>query len=425
MEWAGDRSLPETMTTCELLAPAGNLEKLKIAIHYGADAVYFGGKEFSLRSRAGNLTREEIQEAIGYARRHKVKTYVTVNIFARNHDLTPIKDYLDFLSKVEPHAIIVSDPGVISLARKCAPNLPIHLSTQANTTNYESVHFWQKLGIRRVNLARELGLKEIKQIREKTSLELETFVHGAICISYSGRCMLSLYLAARDANRGNCAHPCRYAYQLQEEKRPGEFFPVEEDGRGLYIFNSKDMCLIRRIPELVASRVDSLKIEGRMKGIFYLATVVRTYRAALDEALGLKTTPFSIAKAERELSLISSRKYTENFIDGPPNEKDMLYEGPEVLQPYIPVAVVIKGGKMATVKMNHVLSPGDELEYMNKDLSETRIFVDAIYDAKTNKRLDKATGGELVRIRCKPEINFEPFALIRRKNLPAPVHQGD
>ncbi len=408
--------MQEAMTTCELLAPAGNLEKLRIAIHYGADAVYFGGRRYSLRSRAGNLTRHEMEEAVSFARNSGVRAYVTLNIFARNHDIAGITDYLEFLGGIRPDALIISDPGVINLARQYAPKIPIHLSTQANTTNYQAVLFWEEMGIRRINLARELGLEEISLIREKTRAELEVFVHGALCISYSGRCMLSLYLTGRDANRGNCAHPCRYGYTVQEEKRPGEFFPVEEDDRGLYIFNSKDLCLIKRIPELLAAGVDSLKIEGRMKGIFYLATVVRAYRAALDAALKNNHEDPVLDQAIRELFFVSSRRYTENFIKGPPDEREMLYQGPEVLQPYIPAAVVLKGGNRPLLRANHVIGPGQELEYMHRELRETRFRVTRLFDAETGSRLEKVIGGERVIMECEPEIKFEPYGLIRKEN---------
>ena len=409
--------MQEAMTACELLAPAGSLEKLKIAIRYGADAVYFGGRRFSLRARAGNLTRKEIEKAVIYTGKRGIKSYVALNVFARNRDVQEIKDYLLFLKDIKPDGLIISDPGMIDLVRRHVPEIPIHLSTQANTTNYQSAVFWQEQGIKRVNLARELSLEEIRQIRRKTALELEVFVHGALCISYSGRCMLSLYLTGRDANSGNCAHPCRYAYHLQEEKRPGEFLPVEEDERGLYIFNSRDLCLIKRIPELLEAGADSLKIEGRMKGIFYLATVVRVYRAALDAALGKKDNGFSAARAAWELSLISSRQYTENFIDGPPDENDMLYEGPDVLQPYIPAAVVLEGGTRPLLRANHVIRPGDELEYMHKRLAETTFRVTGLYDAKSGMQIDKTIGGELVRMECRPRILFKAYGLIRKKNI--------
>ena len=266
----------------ELLAPAGNFEKMQTAIHYGADAVYLGGKKFSLRAHATNFGEEEIAQAVAYAHGHGVQVYTTLNIFAHNDDLAELPDYLAALREAKVDGLIISDPGILAVARRVVPELPIHLSTQANVTNLESVRFWAGQGVKRLNLARELSLAEITQIRQATEAELEIFVHGALCISYSGRCLLSLYLTGRDANQGNCAHPCRYHYRLEEEKRPGQFFPVEEDSRGTYIFNAKDLCLLNRLPELIRAGADSLKIEGRMKSVYYVGAITRLYRAALD-----------------------------------------------------------------------------------------------------------------------------------------------
>ncbi|NPA95758.1 MAG: U32 family peptidase [Thermodesulfobacteria bacterium] len=405
------------MTTCELLAPAGTLDKLKIAVTYGADAVYFGGQDFCLRAKAGNLSERELEEAIAYTRARGVKSYVTVNIFAKNQDIDKLTNYLKFLGKLGPDALIVSDPGVIALAQRITPHIPLHLSTQANTLNYEAVRFWQTVGMKRVNLARELGIKEIATIRRHCpEMELEVFVHGAICIAYSGRCMLSLYLTGREANRGNCAHPCRYKYAVQEEKRPGEFFPVEEDDRGLYIFNSRDLCLLRRIPELMDVGVNSLKIEGRMKGILYLATVVRVYRAALDAASSGKNWEDTVEGLFEQLCEISSRGYTENFFDGPPTKKDMIYQGYKAPQSYIPVGIILKGGQRPVIRANHVIEPGDDLEYMARDLRDRNFTVVTITDASTGRPLEKTIGGETVQIETSPAINFEEYALIRRKN---------
>ena len=405
------------MKTCELLAPAGSLEKLKIAITYGADAVYFGAKEFSLRAKAGNLNDDEIKDAVSYARAKEVKSYITINVFARNKDLKKIKEFLKFLSDIEPDGIIISDPGIIDLANDVAPNLPIHLSTQANTLNYQSVRFWQKQGVKRVNLARELSLKEIRTIREKApDVELEIFAHGALCIAYSGRCMLSLYLTGREANQGLCAHPCRYAYAVQEEKRPGEFFPVEEDHRGLYIFNSKDLCLVKRIPQILNAGIDSVKIEGRMKGKLYVATVVRAYRAALDASMGRPWNGYSINRVTEELVGISSRGYTENFFSGIPEKKDMLYEGHQTPQIFIPVGVVLEGGISPVVKANYVIRPGDELEYMdNVSLLDKKFHVLSIYDVRTGQSVDMTTGGETIRIETSPACQFQEYAIIRKR----------
>lgn len=273
------------MNNIELLAPAGNLEKLEVAIHYGADAVYLGGTSFSLRKRAGNFSIKEMKRAIEYAHENQVKVYVAVNIFARNEDLLHISEYLSELNEMCADSIIVSDPGIIRVAKELVPQLPIHLSTQANTTNWASTKFWEKEGISRINLARECSLKEIREIGEKTNLEMEILVHGSMCISYAGRCLLSSYMTGRDSNRGDCAQPCRWEYHLVEKKRPGQYFMVDEDERGTYIFNSKDLCMIDYIPEMVDAGITTFKIEGRMKSIYYLATVIRIYREAINNYL--------------------------------------------------------------------------------------------------------------------------------------------
>lgn len=271
-----------TIQLPELLAPAGNMEKLITAIHYGADAVYLGGSSYSLRAAAGNFTHQGIRKAVTYAHERQVKIYITVNIFAHNRDLTQFAEHLQSLQDTGADGLIVADPGIFLLCKETLPDMPIHLSTQANVTNSHSARFWTSQGAQRINLARELGLEEIREIRQATDTELEVFVHGALCISYSGRCMLSNYLTGRNANQGTCAHPCRYSYALVEEKRPGVYFPVEEDKRGTYIFNARDLCLLGRLPELVAVGVDAIKIEGRMKSMGYVGAAVRIYRAALD-----------------------------------------------------------------------------------------------------------------------------------------------
>jgi len=269
----------------ELLAPAGNFEKLEIAIHYGADAVYLAGKTFSLRSFSENFTFDKLQQAVKFAQRQGVKAYVTCNIYPRNHEQKALAEYLNILGDIGPDAVIVTDPGALMMASKIIPHISLHLSTQANTTNYQSALFWQRLGIKRINVARELSLTEINEMAQRCDLEVEAFVHGAMCISYSGRCLLSNFMVNRDSNHGECAHPCRWKYAVVEEHRPGQYLPIEEDHRGSYIFNSKDLCMIEHIPEMVESGVASLKIEGRMKGIHYLASTVKTYREAIDAFL--------------------------------------------------------------------------------------------------------------------------------------------
>ncbi|MCL2761185.1 MAG: U32 family peptidase, partial [Desulfuromonadales bacterium] len=266
----------------ELLAPAGNLEKLKIAVHYGADAVYLGGKAFGLRNFADNFSFDEMREGLSYAHERGVKAYLTLNSYIGNDDLNALKEYLEELKRLLFDAYIVADPGVVQLVHEISPEKPLHLSTQANTINWRSCLFWKKQGISRINLAREMTLKNVSETSKKTDIELEMFVHGAMCISYSGRCLISSVMSGRSANKGECSHPCRWSYSLVEETRPGEYFPVTEDDKGTFIFNSRDLCLVEHLPEILEASVDSLKIEGRMKGIYYVASVVRVYRAALD-----------------------------------------------------------------------------------------------------------------------------------------------
>jgi len=304
----------------ELLAPAGNFEKLEIAIHYGADAVYLGGKEFSLRNFSGNFSLDGIKQAIAYSHDRGKKVYVTVNIYARNDEQPDIAAYLEKLGALGPDGIIVADPGVFLTARELLPQIPLHLSTQANSTNYKTVEFWERLGVRRVNMARELTLAEIKTIGEQTQIEIEAFVHGAMCIAYSGRCLLSSFMANRHSNRGMCAHPCRWKYALVEELRPGEYMPIAEDHRGTYIFNSKDLCMIEHIPAMIDSGVSALKIEGRMKGINYLASVVKVYREAIDryyqDPMGYAVQPQWLV----ELTRIDHRGFCSGFYFDDPQQ---------------------------------------------------------------------------------------------------------
>ncbi len=406
------------MKYCELLAPAGNLEKLKIAVHYGADAVYLGGREFSLRAQAGNLSEDELSEAVSFCHHRKTRLFVTVNIFAHNRDFNKLDAYLRFLDEIGVDGLIISDPGVIRLARKTVPSMSLHLSTQANVTNWSSALFWQEQGISRINLARELGLGEIKKIREKIKAKIEVFVHGALCISYSGRCLLSLYLTGRDANQGLCAHPCRYSYRLEESKRPGCYFPVEEDKRGTYIFNSKDLCLINRLPELVAAGVDALKIEGRMKGIYYAGGMVRIYRAALDYIYhSLEENPDQTPKPGpefmAEIIKLGSRGYSENFMDDPPGRDDMLYEGPRVEQIYVPALLVGSKDGRIFFAVRHKIEPGDQLQYMAQGLENRDFTIKAVYDLK-GLELARAQPGDEVLLETEPVITWEEYGLVRK-----------
>ena len=352
------------MKHMELLAPAGDPEKLKIAIRYGADAVYFGGKEFSLRAGAGGFTTEEIRECTAYAHERGVRCHMTLNIYAHNEDLQPLQEYLETISDIPIDAFIVSDPAVIQLLREHFPEAELHLSTQANTTNYLSARFWYDMGIRRLVLARELSLEEIGQIRRQIpeDMELEAFAHGAMCISYSGRCLLSNFMTGRDANRGACAHPCRYKYRLEEEKRPGEYWPVEEDDRGTYIFNSNDLCMLDHIGDLAKAGVTSLKIEGRMKSIFYIAHVIGAYRRAIDAYEAGQD--FDPAWME-EMMKASHRNFTTGFYYHQPGAEDQNYSSSAYSRDYAFVGLVRSydpESGLAVVEQRNKMVLGDEIE---------------------------------------------------------------
>jgi U32 family peptidase len=408
----------------ELLAPAGNFEKLVTAIHYGADAVYLGGKDLSLRAKAGNFTADQMEEAVLYAHAHGVKVYVTLNVLAHNRDLEGLDVVLHGLRQLEVDGVIIADPGILQRSRMIIPEVAIHLSTQANVTNFAAAAFWADQGVKRLNLARELSLAEISEIRRRVGgCEIEVFVHGALCISYSGRCMLSNYMTERDANQGNCAHPCRYSYSLIEEKRPGQYYPVEEDERGTYIFNAKDLCLLERLPELVAAGVHSLKIEGRMKSIFYVGGVVRVYRAALDY---LRALPASAWKDPSEIRLpeifmeeivkTGTRGTTENFIRERPGSREMLYTTSRAVQQAEPVAVVIRAGRQPLVEVRNVLAAGEKIEYMaaGVELSATTIL--AMYNEK-GEILARANPGNRVILTTKPPLDAAAEHGILRRHL--------
>ncbi len=395
----------------ELLAPAGTFAKLQAAIHYGADAVYLGGSGFSLRAKAGNFDRAGMERAVSYAHAYGVKVYVTVNIFAHNRDLAGLDDYLLELQDVGVDALIIADPGVLSRARRLVPDLPIHLSTQANVTNGAAAAFWQEQGAVRLNLARELSLAEIAEVRGAVSAELEIFIHGALCISYSGRCMLSNYMTGRDANQGQCAHPCRYNYVLSEEKRPGQYFPVEEDEYGTYIFNSKDLCLLERLPELVAAGVDSLKIEGRMKSLFYVGGVVRVYRAALDYLATLTPAawedPAAIRLPERfmvELAAIGTRGASENFFDGLPGAGEMIYDSSRAPIRVEPVAVVLSVDGCLLVEARNPLEIGDEIDYLGRSIEPQTVVVRGMRDEQGQEQM-RANPGNRICLQTEPPIS--------------------
>lgn len=325
----------------ELLSPAGSLEKLKTAISYGADAVYLGGSKLNLRAFADNFSEEELKEALNYAHERGKKVYVTINVFPHNEDLEGLSEYLIMLRDMKVDAILVSDPGLIMVARDVVPELDIHLSTQANNVNYLTCIFWHKMGVKRIVLARELSLKEIKEIREKLpeTCELEAFVHGSMCVSYSGRCLISNYMTGRDSNRGECAQPCRYKYSLMEEKRPGQYFPVFEDEKGTYIMNSKDLCMIEYIKELSEAGIMSFKIEGRMKSAFYVASVTKAYREAIDHYITDGENYQFNPALYKYLDMVSHRKYCTGFYFGDINRE--VYETSSYVRDYDIVALVL------------------------------------------------------------------------------------
>lgn len=379
----------------ELLAPAGDLEKLKIAVLYGADAVYFGGEMFSLRAGAGNLTIEEMKEGIAFAHERGKRCYLTMNIFAHNEDIGPLTDYLEQIKKLDIDAFIVSDPGIVDLIQEIIPNAEIHLSTQANMTNYRTANFWYKMGVKRLVLARELTFPEIREIRKNipSDMEIEAFVHGAMCISYSGRCLLSNFMIERDANRGACAHPCRWKYSLVEEKRPGEYYPVEEDGRGTYILNSRDLCMIEHIPELVNSGIMSAKIEGRMKSIFYVATIVHAYRKAIDAYFADPENYRFNEEWMSELKKVSHREFTTGFYFHQPTNKDQNYQTSAYTREYSFVGLVKDYDQetgFALVEQRNKMTVGEEIEIFGPDMDYYAQNISEMYDAETGEKLESA-----------------------------------
>ena len=410
------------MKKMELLAPAGDLEKLKIAIDYGADAVYFGGEAFGLRAGAGNFTKDEIREGAEYAHRRGKKIYMTVNIFAHNEDIRRLPDFLRDIADLEIDAFLVSDPGVIAVFREILPDAVLHLSTQANTTNYMTAKFWYDMGISRIVAAREMSFEELKEFRRELpeDMEIEAFIHGAMCISYSGRCLMSNFMTARDANRGACSHPCRWNYSLMEEKRPGEYFPVMEDERGTYVFNSKDLCMIEYIPEMVEAGIASAKIEGRMKTIFYAATVVRVYREAIDSYYADPASYRFRPEWLEELSKVSNRHFTTGFFLGKPDENAQNYESGAYIREYDFIGIV-RGydGEtgFALVEQRNNFRRGDEIEifgpgsasFFTQDVGE-------LYDAESGEPIEVAPHAQQM-VRMKVRYPVETSYMLRRKRV--------
>ncbi|MCQ5339406.1 peptidase U32 family protein [Eubacterium ventriosum] len=369
----------------ELLVPASSLEVLKTAVRYGADAVYIGGEVFGLRAKAKNFSLEEMKEGVEFAHRYNVKVYVTANILAHNSDIEPVKAYFNDLKKVKPDALIIADPAIFTIAKEMLPDMELHISTQANNTNYGTYNFWYSLGAKRVVSARELSISEIKDIRNHIpdDLEIETFVHGAMCISYSGRCLLSSFMAGRDANKGACTHPCRWKYAVVEESRPGQYMPVEENERGTYIFNSKDLCMIDHIPELVDAGIDSFKIEGRMKTALYVATVARTYRMAIDDYFeNPKKYEENIPKYKTLISQCTYRQYTTGFFFGKPDETTQIYDCNVYERDYVYLGISgepLEDGSFV-IEQKNKFRVGDKIEIMKADGRDIEANVISITD---------------------------------------------
>ena len=377
------------MRKTELLIPASSLEVLKIAVMFGADAVYIGGEAFGLRAKAKNFSPDEMKEGIEFAHEHGVKVYVTANILAHNYDLDGARAYFKELKEMKPDGLIIADPGMFTLAKEICPEIDVHISTQANNTNYETYRFWEKLGATRVVSARELSIKEIKEIREHISdkMEIETFVHGAMCISYSGRCLLSNYFTGRDANQGACTHPCRWKYAVVEESRPGEYLPVYENERGTYIFNSKDLCMIEHIPDLIDAGIDSLKIEGRMKTALYVATVARTYRKALDDfAESPEKYQENMPWYLDQISNCTYRQFTTGFFYGKPTEETQIYDSNTYVKEYTYLGIVGERNEQGWYKteQRNKFSVGEMIEVMKPDGRNVEVTVKAIYDEDGN-----------------------------------------
>lgn len=407
------------MKKIELLAPAGDLEKLKIAIDYGADAVYFGGEMFGLRAAAKNFTLEEIKEGVKYAHDRGRKAHMTINIFAHNEDIGELSQYLGQLSEIPIDAFIVSDPGIIMMIRETIPNAEIHLSTQANMTNYKTAEFWHKQGVKRIVLARELTFTEIRELRSRLpeTLELEAFIQGAMCISYSGRCLLSNFMIERDANRGECAHPCRWKYHLVEEQRPGEYFPVEEDERGTYILNSRDLCMIEHIPDLIGAGLASGKIEGRMKSVFYVATIVGAYRRAIDayyaDPEGYTFDPEWL----RELKKVSHREFTTGFYYNKPTNKDQNYQTSAYTRDYTFVGLVKSYDEktgLAVVEQRNKMSLGDEIEVFGPYTDYFTQKIEVLLDEENQPIESAPHPQQIVKIKMDQPV-LEKFMLRKQK----------
>lgn len=406
----------------ELLIPAGSLPVLKVAVKYGADAVYIGGEAFSLRANAHNFSLEDMEQGIAFAHSHGVKVYVTANILAHNEDLLEAETYFRELGRVRPDALIISDPGIFTLARKILPDVEIHISTQANNTNYGTFRFWHDLGAKRVVTARELSLEELRQIRDHIpeDMEIETFVHGAMCISYSGRCLLSAFMTGRSANMGDCTHPCRWKYAVMEETRPGQYMPVEENERGTFLFNSKDLCMIAHIPELMEAGIDSFKVEGRMKSALYVATVARTYRMAINDYLQDPELYESRLDFYREeISKCTYREYTTGFFFGKPDSSAQIYDANTYVKEWTYLGMINEEAESLSIndrnfyllEQKNKFSVGETVEIMKPDGRNIRTTVEGLLDEQQNPM--ESCPHPKQRFYADFGMKLEPFDMIR------------
>ena len=406
------------MKAPELLIPASSLEVLKVAVIFGADAVYIGGEAFGLRANAKNFSLEDMKEGIEFAHEHGVKVYVTANILAHNRDLDGAYAYFEELKSVGPDALIISDPGIFTIAREVLPDMEIHISTQANNTNYGTYLFWHNMGAKRVVSARELSLEEIKEIRGHIpeDMEIETFIHGAMCISYSGRCLLSSFLAGRDANQGACTHPCRWKYAVVEETRPGEYMPVYENERGTYIFNSKDLCMIEHIPELMDAGIDSFKIEGRMKTALYVATVARTYRMAIDDYM--KDPEYYKSRIpfyKEEIAKCTYRQYTTGFFFGKPDQNSQIYDSNTYCKEYTYLGIVGERNEegLYRIEQRNKFVCGETIEVMKPDGRNIEATVKRITDENGINQMSAPHPKQVLYIDL--DVKLDKYDILRRK----------
>lgn len=408
------------MRDTELLIPAGSLDVLKTAVIYGADAVYLGGEAFGLRAKAKNFTNEEIKEGIAFAHERGVKVYITANILAHNDDLAGVEQYFEELKDIRPDALIISDPGVFAIAKRVLPDMELHVSTQANNTNYGTYLFWHQLGAKRVVSARELSLQEIREIRAHIpeDMQIESFIHGAMCISYSGRCLLSNFLVGRDANQGACTHPCRWKYSVVEETRPGEYMPVYENERGTYIFNSKDLCMIEHIPELVDAGIDSFKIEGRMKTALYVATVARTYRKAIDD---YKKDPELYRKNmewyKEEIGKCTYREFTTGFYFGKPTTDSQIYDSNTYVKnyTYLGTAEEVREDGCCRIEQKNKFSVGEQIEIMKPDGRNVLVTVKGITNEDGNTMESAPHPKQVLWVDLGSEVS--PYDILRRSEM--------